>query len=180
MACNLMAVVRRPHNFLQGDSELKFFIYRQTKTKDPCQHGVFGIGNCMKRWRSADFNVVLGIGGKSGGSIAGKLTWVGIDVRKENVPSLKYPLVRFDHVCLMNEEGPMLDEWAPSLHHYMFEEHSNRPHIPLLKCLEDFPADVQNELRVFINQYGDCPPSHQQCECTPEMYCAPEPVYHCQ
>ena len=41
---------------------LRVFIYRRTHTGDPCRCGIFGVYDCMGRFRSRDFDAVLGVG----------------------------------------------------------------------------------------------------------------------
>lgn len=163
--------------------DLKVLIYRRTQMYDPCQCGIFGICDCMGKVRSWDYNAVIGIGAKDAedDNISYKLTWVGINAHKQNSLTIgvdkkckykeckevdiKYqfrgPLVTFKHFCLVNEKGPMLSDCAPLLYQHMFT-HKKIPHAALSMSR---PEDIQKEVTNLVNQYRDCPPSQEECQC---------------
>ena len=111
---------------------MNIFIYRHMRTNDPCRHGVWGIRDCMRSYRKCSYDAVLGIGGLTAKcrAMRKRITWIGIGVHRQEAPGKKGPLVTFDHVCLMNENGPMLFDVAPFLYDYV-NEHNHRARIPL-------------------------------------------------
>lgn len=146
---------------MQDEDELTVLIYRQTHTHDPCQCGVFGIRDCMGKIRGRSYDAVIGIGAKKPANIAiaRKLTWVGINARKQESPDRKGPLVTFDHFCHMNEKGPMLCNCSPLLYHYMFECGK----IPRFALSTSRPKEIRDEIVELVNQYRNCLPSQEEC-----------------
>lgn len=163
---------------------LKVLVYRRTHTADPCQCGVFGIRDCMGKVRSWEYDAVIGIGGITAkGNMAYKLTWVGLNAHKQDSLTVGYdkkckyrkckkanmknqlrgPLVIFDHFCFMNNEGPMLCDCAPQLHHHMFTN-GKIPRYALLTPL-DYPQNIWQEVANLVNTYRNCPPSQGECQC---------------
>ena len=98
-------------------------VYKRTHPGDPDLTGVFGVEDCMGRVRWVEADVVIGIGGigpeaRSYG-IDGRLSWIGIGARRENVPAdwigWRGPLVTFKLFRLWEETGPLLSKVAPAL-----------------------------------------------------------------
>jgi hypothetical protein len=95
-----------------------------THTGDPDEQGRFGINDCMGEVRNRDFDAVIGIGGisawpKSCG-IDRRITWVGLGPTKH--PSHdSAPIVTFEHFVLLDEKGPLLEDFAPALARRMYE-----------------------------------------------------------
>ena len=154
---------------------MNVFIYRQTSTIDPCRHGVWGICDCLgdKRRGKSEYayGAVLGIGGKGiRQPLAAKITWIGIGVHKQETPGKKGPLVTFDHVCLMYDNGPELCDVAPLLYAHMFR----RNKIPRSGYSQSktVPKEIREEIHNVLMQYSDCPPS-EECDCDPDLICNP-------
>ena len=165
------------------NQNLKVLIYRRTHTADPCQCGVFGIRDCMGAFRSWDYDAVIGIGAKNAAAnnISYKLTWVGINPHKHNSlttridkkckyrkckevdikDQLRAPRITFDHFCLMNGNGLRLCDCAPLLYQHMFTHKK----IPRAALSTSRPEDIQKEVTNLVNQYQNCLPSQEECQC---------------
>lgn len=140
---------------------LRVFIYRRTHTGDPCRCGIFGVYDCMGRFRSRDFDAVLGVGvdspDRGSEGIAGRLTWVGIGPCKhQSSDQHRAPNVTFDHFCLMDAKGPLLRERAPLLSTHMVRQ----------RMSDSLPFEVQREVDVLVRRYQRCPGSRSaECRC---------------
>ena len=145
----------------------RVFIYRRTHTDDPCKSGVFGVCDCMKTHRKRQFDAALGIGGarpwEDSKGIARRLTWVGIGRRPDGPATWqKGPLVTFEHFCLMNEEGPLLEDCAPLLAEHMFAKGK----IPRSAMSCSLSPNLQGEVQSLLRKYEACGPSaHETCQC---------------
>ena len=144
---------------------MRVLIYRRTHVGDPCQCGIFGVHNCMKSCRSLPYDTVIGIGGvgqwAKSEDIARRLTWVGIGPHKHPVTG-PAPNVTFDHFCLMDTKGPLLDECAPLLAKHMFQ----RERIPRWSWLASRPPEIQQEVDALLQRYMRCRPSkRRKCQC---------------
>ena len=144
---------------------MRVFIYKRTHVGDPCEHGVFGIGDCMGSFRDWDFDAVLGIGGNrpwpSSHGIAGRLNWVGIGPSKHQSPPKHRGLhVAFKHFCLMNKNGPMLSDCAPLLAEHM------KMHMRRWVLSDSLPPKIQREVETLVKRYERCPVSRpSECTC---------------
>jgi hypothetical protein len=109
---------------------VKTFIYKRTHKGDPDERGWFGIHKCMGKCRSWDFDAVVGVGGMSAepgrAGISRKVNWIGIGRRNETLARDGWPLVKFDHFVLFDEDGRQLDEVAPKLAARMYRKHAPR------------------------------------------------------
>jgi hypothetical protein len=104
---------------------MRTFIYKRTHEGDPNASGVFGIHDCMGQKRTSQFDAVIGVGGTDPWpecrGIARKVNWIGIGPQWQEVRKLRSngrqwgPRVTFDHFAYYGENGPLLEDIAPSL-----------------------------------------------------------------
>ena len=139
---------------------MRVFIYRRTHIDDPCKCGIFGIHDCMGCCRTWNYDAVVGVGvdrpHRNSKGIAGRLTWVGIGPRKHDFPGGRGPQVSFDHFCLMNEDGPLLEDCAPGL-----AKDKAR-----MRMSDSLPPDFQREVKELVERYWKFPSSQStQCQC---------------
>lgn len=154
---------------------MRVLIYRRTHIDDPCKHGIFGVCDCMGKFRNWKYDAVIGIGGESPDKgcegIIRKLTWIGIAAQKSNLvvnrktcqntkKRFRGPLVKFKHFCLMNEDGPDLKDCAPKLAEHMFTDKQ----IPRAAVSKSRPDEIQKEISELLQKYKKCPPS-EKCKC---------------
>ena len=104
---------------------MRILTYKRTHVGDPDRTGKFGVNGCMGNVRSWEFDAVIGIGGignepKSHG-IAGRVTWVGRQPKKQVDASGSGHLVTFESFILLDTEGPLLSDIAPCLARRMYE-----------------------------------------------------------
>lgn len=154
---------------------MNVFVYRRTHVDDPCEHGNFGVCDCMGSFRDWDYDAVIGIGGenpdKGCEDIAYKITWVGIGANKHPVARRKTcsgtkkpfrgSLVTFRHFCLLNNKGSELKECAPKLAKHMFKNKK----IPRSGLSKNFSPEIQKEVFELIKKYEKYPQSKGQCKC---------------
>ena len=124
--------------------QMNTLVYKRTHSGDPDESGIFGIHDCMGRFRGWPFDAVIGVGGKCPRSrdkgLARKINWVGIDPCKSEASSPIWlsakrsdwakvfhgPLVAFEYFAFWGEEGPEFGELAPDLYSHIFEDHHHR------------------------------------------------------
>lgn len=104
---------------------MRILTYKRTHVGDPDRAGTFGVHGCMGNVRSWEFDAVIGIGGignepKSHG-IAGRVTWVGRQPKKQVNASGSGLLVTFESFILLDTNGPLLSDIAPYLARRMYE-----------------------------------------------------------
>lgn len=138
------------------------WIYRRTHTGDPCDKcGIFGVNCCMrsKRLHCLKYDAVVGFGSPVSPKIKCRLTWVGIGPHALDVPERKYPLITFDHVHVMDKEGPVLPDCAPALWREM-EKMIRGP-----RRSDRMPQSAQDQLHALVSQFLEYPPSSNPCHC---------------
>ena len=143
-----------------GLDQVRIFIYRRTHIGDPCGCGIFGVHDCMGRCRAWDYDAVVGVGvdrpRRNSRGIAGRLTWVGIEPRKHPCPGARGPQITFKHFCLMNEDGPLIEDCAPGL----------AEHMARVRMSDSLPPDIQSEVDQLVKRYRKHPRSQfTQCQC---------------
>lgn len=108
---------------------MKVLVYKRTHQGDPCEHGLFGVGDCMGSVRSYVFDAVIGVGGKGleprREGIAKKLTWIGIGPKCAG-RAKRGPVWSFRHFILFEEHGPAVRDLAPNLALRMYRWHGPR------------------------------------------------------
>jgi hypothetical protein len=141
---------------------MRILVYRRTHRGDPNSDGVFGINDCMKSVRDWSYDAVIGIGGSSpwpqDKAIAKKLNWIGINPTKHD-PSFygrdtfggKW--ITFEKFLLLDENGPPIEDCAPKLYKYMFEQ----GRIP--RTGKSFPEEIYEELMILLGLANDASPS---------------------
>src|SRR5262245_6847632 len=105
---------------------MRILIYKRTHVGDPDRHGRFGIYDCMGRVRDYTYDAVIGVGGigqepKSFG-IDRRNNWVGINPAKKHTPDACGVEVTFKTFRLFDEQGPLLEDLAPSLATRMYHD----------------------------------------------------------
>lgn len=104
---------------------MRILTYKRTHVGDPDRAGRFGIHGCMGNVRSMQFDAVIGIGGignePQSHGIAGRVTWVGRQPKKQAHPSGAGLLVTFESFILLDTKGPLLLDIAPYLARRMYE-----------------------------------------------------------
>ena len=120
---------------------MNILIYRRTHHGDPCECGIFGIRTCMKQVRSWNYNMVIGIGGKTFKGQTGMITWVGAFPIKEDASVWKKrgrrgPRVKFKYFKFMKKP---LKKVSKKLHNYIF----NKGKIPHAGYLKDIDPKVE-------------------------------------
>ncbi len=163
---------------LIGSNRMKVLIYKRTHTGDPCECGIFGVGDCMGKIRSAwNYEAVIGVGGlrpwRRSKEIAGRLTWVGINRQKgdEKHKAKRGPVFTFKHFCLMNREGPLVAECAPRLWDHL---KSRRSFVLDLSKSPPSTADIQYEVKALLDKYRRNSASISysgECHCQVEDVC---------
>ena len=134
---------------------MRILIYKRTHKGDPDKTGRFGIHDCMGEIRSIEFDAVIGIGGigsepKSEG-IDGKVNWIGIGSRKEQLDDRRGPLVWFDHFVLFEDKGPDFQTIAPTLARRMYSKN--------IRLLLNFTEIEQVEVGRLLEIAQTAPPS---------------------
>jgi hypothetical protein len=136
-------------------------IYKRTHTGDPNADGVFGVHDCMGSVRNRKYDAVIGIGGKQpwrgDKDIACKINWIGIFPARHNRKG-KYRglLVTFAKFCLYNENGPLVQEIAPKLYKYMYQDVNRR-----VVMSSSLPSDVYEDVVKILSLAENCPPSKE-------------------
>ena len=151
------------------DNNLNILVYRRTHKGDPNENGIFGINDCMKSVRDWNYDAVIGIGGVApwheDREIAKKVNWIGIN------PAPHDPLfygsdtfggkwITFEKFLLLDGNGPLVEDCAPKLYKYMFEQ----GRIP--RTGKHFPEEIYKELLVLLHLANDAPPSKSPSECS--------------
>lgn len=105
-------------------------IYKRTHTGDPNSEGVFGCHDCMGTIRNRKFTDVIGIGGICPDSgyenMAEKINWIGIGATKLELVDNRAMEVVFDHFCLLEEDGELVEKIAPNLYKHMYLEEKSK------------------------------------------------------
>ena len=140
---------------------MKVGIYRRTHKDDPCEHGIFGIAECMgeqRENRATKCCAILGIGTQ--GDIRGKLTYVGIGPKDELGKKDRHgnPLITFDNFCLMDENGPDLCKCACKLYKHIFIDR-RFPRGICYSISDSVPGEVREDIERLVKEYKHCPPS---------------------
>jgi hypothetical protein len=125
-------------------------IYKRTHTGDPDHRGIFGINTCMGSVRNWEFDAVIGVGGKrpwqGDEEIACKVNYVGTGAKKYSInPKDGHPYVIFDHFCLFDEKGELVETILEKLHKYMYEDANVR----LVKS-DSLPENMQLEIQEIL------------------------------
>jgi hypothetical protein len=99
---------------------MRILTYKRTHIGDPDQYGVFGSSDCMGQVRNFQFDAVIGIGGvgwePQSHGIDRRLNWVGFGLIRQSGGELsRGDVVHFEHFKLMESNGPLLTDLAPSL-----------------------------------------------------------------
>lgn len=104
---------------------MRILTYKRTHVGDPDRAGRFGVHGCMGNVRSWEFDAVIGIGGignePQSHGIAGRVTWVGRQPKKQVNASGSGQLVTFESFILLDTKGPLLSDIAPYLARRMYE-----------------------------------------------------------
>lgn len=105
---------------------MRILTYKRTHMGDPDPSGYFGVNMCMGKVRDYEFDAVIGIGGIGAEpgreGIAGKINWIGIGPTKHPAPTKRASEVSFDHFHYLEQEGPMLETFAPNLARRLFHK----------------------------------------------------------
>lgn len=140
-------------------------IYKRTHRGDPSPEGIFGINDCMGSVRDRDYDAVVGIGGVQpwvgDEGIARKINWIGISPKKYSSIG-RGALVAFSQFCLFDENGPFLEEIAPSLYKHMFIDSHRR--VIMSTSLTDA---LRDEVVEIVGLAANCPSStgmQENCE----------------
>lgn len=100
---------------------MRILIYKRTHIGDPNVEGIFGVNECMGRVRSYNYDAVIGVGGKGSEArscqIDRKINWVGV----KPVRNSDDAKVEFERFLYLEEEGPLLAEFAPMLAKRLYE-----------------------------------------------------------
>lgn len=127
-------------------------IYKRTHKGDPCKKGIFGINNCMGSVRGWKYNAVIGIGGKRpwkmDKDIAYKINWIGITPYKHQTN-----VITFEHFCLYEEDGVLLEEIAPKLHNYMYSQPTSPQRFVKSTSLS---KDIREEINSILKMAENC------------------------
>ena len=142
----LNSAVRPLPKFSRPES-MRTLIYKRTHTGDPDRNGWFGIYDCMGRVRAWDFDAVIGVGGMgaepTSHGIDGRVTWIGIGLRKIPAARGRGPLVTFDRFVLFDASGPRLARRAPLLARRLY---ANNVRV----LLHDLSAGEQREVAKLL------------------------------
>lgn len=155
-----------------GLRRMRVLIYKRTHTGDPCKCGIFGVNDCMGRFRERwKYDAVLGIGAvhpwPDSMDIKGKLTWVGI-FRQKGVDKYQHnrgPVFTFKHFRLMDGSGPEITECAPELWNYV---KSRRSFVLDLSRQNPSKADIQRQVEDILKRHQKNPKSISrsgECHC---------------
>lgn len=158
---------------------MRILIYKRTHTGDPNKNGRFGINNCMGRVRSFNYEAVIGVGGigqePKQNKIDRRINWVGIGPIKTPNSST----IEFKEFILLEHEGPLLEEIAPTLAKRVFERNARF-------ILHDYNASEKQEINKILSWakthtpkiYTTSPPSSKpecstKCNSLKKIKCRP-------
>ncbi|MCP3673516.1 MAG: hypothetical protein GY829_03460 [Gammaproteobacteria bacterium] len=143
-------------------------VYRRTHTGDPDDRGIFGINDCMKSVRDWSYDAVIGIGGiapwREDIDIAKKVNWIGINPTSHDPnfygrDALGGKWITFEKFLLLDGSGPLVEDCAPKLYKYMFEQ----GHIP--RTGKYFPKEIYEELLMLLHLANDASSSKNPSFC---------------
>jgi hypothetical protein len=112
----------------------------------------------MGRVRGWTFDCVVGVGvtrpWPRSVEIRERIVWIGLGARRHPAPSLRGPVVTFDHFQKFDGKGMRLCELAPDLADRMLYEHNTR-------LTMSFSPEERIEIERILELAHDQPASHQ-------------------